>query len=57
MREHGQVLDAARQLEHPAGAVYVAVDREVDARVEVDARSAVDDDVAAAAQFLEDLLG
>ncbi len=56
MREHGQVLNAARQLEHSAGAVDVAVDREVDPRVEVDARSAVDDHVAAAAQFLEDLL-
>lgn len=57
MRENRQVLDAARQLEHPARAVDVAVDRKVDARVEVDARSAVDDDVAAAAQFFEDLLG
>jgi hypothetical protein len=56
VRENGQIFDAAGQLQHSAGTVDVTVDREVDSGIEVDARSAVDDHVAATAQLFEDFL-
>jgi hypothetical protein len=53
MGEALQLLAFLGQLEHPEGALDVYADRIFKPSVEIDTCSAVDDDIAVLAQFLE----